>query len=458
MGPTQACPICGEWPKPGEICSNVRCPQSRARASEVEAPPAVRVDPQLVKDLAHEVAIIRQEVERSRTELLERIDRVERAESSAGGVLIGGAAGWLAVFTAAALSFSLIMALALSVDVWAGALIVAGGLAALCLTVLVLERRLGIDVSAIVVERLRIGNSRPATAHADHRGRARLLSGLRPAVPARPEADGLNHDRELTGTVAYVGRAERRRFSPTRVANVESLEGQNIVVDFGGVRAVNDVSIRLEPGQRLGIVGANGAGKTTLFNALTGFAPLHGGRVVLGEQEITSWPSFVRARAGLRRTFQKPRLSDTLTVEQNIGVGYRDVAAAEWNDRVEFLLERFELTPQRGVPVGALPFGKRREVEVLRALARVPHVLMLDEPASGLEGSEIESLLKVLMELQEEEGWGLMVIEHDLQFITTVAERLMVMEDGILLMEGATHDVLTDHRVRRIYLGEAVGA
>src|SRR4029077_9784069 len=106
----------------------------------------------------------------------------------------------------------------------------------------------------------------------------------------------------------------------------------------------------------------------------------------------------------------------------------RDVTAAQWDDRVEFLLERFELTPQRGVPVGALPFGKRREVEVLRALARVPHVLMLDEPASGLEGTEMESLLKVLMELQEEEGWGLMVIEHDLQFITTVAERLMVME------------------------------
>jgi branched-chain amino acid transport system ATP-binding protein len=458
MGPTQACPICGEWPKPGEICSNVRCTRARARASDPSPAPGIPVHPQLIKDLAHEVAIIRQEVERSRTELLDRIDTVQRPGTAGEGVLLGGLAGWLTVFTAAALSFSLIMALALSVDVWAGALIVAAGLAALGLTVLVLERRLGIDVARTVVERLRIGAAAPAAGGDDHRRRARVLPGLRPAAPARPDGDGLNHDHELTGTVAYVGRAESRRFGPTRVVDVEILEGQNIVVDFGGVRAVNDVSIRLEPGQRLGIVGANGAGKTTLFNALTGFAPLHGGRVILGNQEITSWPSFVRARAGLRRTFQKPRLSDTLTVEQNIGVGYRDVSSAEWSDRVEFLLERFELTPLRGVPVGALPFGRRREVEVLRALARVPHVLMLDEPASGLEGSEMESLLKVLMELQEEEGWGLMVIEHDLQFITTVAERLMVMEDGILLMEGATHDVLTDRRVRRIYLGEAVGA
>jgi branched-chain amino acid transport system ATP-binding protein len=283
------------------------------------------------------------------------------------------------------------------------------------------------------------------------------VTELRP-IGAAAGSNGNDSHGHGMGTTTLIGRAETRRLAHERIGEPQGLQGEGIVVNFGGVRAVNDVTIRLAPGQRLGIVGANGAGKTTLFNALTGFVPLHQGRVSLGSQDITTWPSFIRARAGIRRTFQKPRLSDTLTVEQNISVGHRDIPAKQWNERVGFLLERFHLADHRGVPVGALPFGQRREVEVLRALARTPHVLMLDEPASGLEGPEIEGLLHTLMELQADEGWGLIVIEHDLQFITTLVENLMVMEDGNLIMEGPTHDVLTDRRVRRIYLGEAVGA
>jgi ABC-type branched-subunit amino acid transport system ATPase component len=237
-----------------------------------------------------------------------------------------------------------------------------------------------------------------------------------------------------------------------------ALEGRQITVDFGGIRAVDAVSVRVEPGQRLGIVGANGAGKTTLFNALTGFVPLHQGSVHLGDRDISGWPSLLRARAGIRRTFQIPRLADMLTVEQNLLVGHGHGDSAERRDRLATLLDRFGLSPLRGMPVAALPFGVRREVELVRALTRTPKVLMLDEPVSGLEDEEAEKLLGVLLDLQAREGWGLLVIEHDLKFVTQVSERLMVMEDGRLLVEGPIHDVLRQDEVRRVYLGELVTA
>ena len=236
-----------------------------------------------------------------------------------------------------------------------------------------------------------------------------------------------------------------------------ALEGRDITVDFGGVRAVERVSVRVEPGRRVGIIGANGAGKTTMFNALTGFVPLHEGRVTLGGNDITGWASMRRARAGIRRTFQQPRLAEILTVEQNVACGH-DHDSPERRERVEWLLEHFGVAPMRAVPVAALPFGVRREVELIRALATTPHVLMLDEPVSGLEDEEAEKLVETLLELQRREGWGLLAIEHDLKFIGAVAEHLLVMEDGHLVVEGPIHDVMQQDQVRRVYLGELVTA
>jgi ABC-type branched-subunit amino acid transport system ATPase component len=254
------------------------------------------------------------------------------------------------------------------------------------------------------------------------------------------------------------GDAARRSGQAAAAPGALALEGTDITVDFGGVRAVDAVSVRVAPGQRIGIVGANGAGKTTLFNALTGFVPLHTGSVHLGDRDITGWSSFMRARAGIRRTFQVPRLVDILTVEQNLVVGHGHGDTVERRERVAWLLERFGLSGLRGTTVAALPFGVRREVELVRALTRTPKVLMLDEPVSGLEDEEAEKLLAVLLDLQATEGWGLLVIEHDLRFITRVAEHLMVMEDGKLLVEGPLHDVMRQDQVRRVYLGELVTA
>jgi len=240
---------------------------------------------------------------------------------------------------------------------------------------------------------------------------------------------------------------------PSESKPLGTLVGRNIVVDFGGVRAVDGVHGRVEPGHRVGIVGANGAGKTTFFNALSGFVPFQG-KVTLGGEDITQWAPYARARAGIRRTFQQPRLADLLTVEQNVICGYGH--DAERQDRVDWLVERFGLGPFRGFPVAALPFGVRRQVECIRALSRRPQILLLDEPVSGLEDEEAEMLAEILIELQSVEGWALMVIEHDLRFITAISQYLMVMENGRQITQGLLHDVMQQEEVRRVYLGEAV--
>ena len=240
----------------------------------------------------------------------------------------------------------------------------------------------------------------------------------------------------------------------SRIRTAGALEGRQITVRFGGVVAVDNVSVRVAPGERVGIVGANGAGKTTLFNALTGYVPCEG-KTLLGSEDISGWPPFIRARAGVRRTFQQPRLADILTVGQNVVCGH-GADSKEREERIAWLLDHFGLTPMRDVPVVALPFGVRREVELIRALSVRPQVLMLDEPVSGLEDEEAERLVQVLLGLQAREGWGLLAIEHDLKFITSISQHLMVMEDGHLVAEGPITTVLQEEQVRRVYLGEAV--
>jgi ABC-type branched-subunit amino acid transport system ATPase component/ABC-type branched-subunit amino acid transport system permease subunit len=233
-----------------------------------------------------------------------------------------------------------------------------------------------------------------------------------------------------------------------------ALVGTDIGVYFGGVKAVDGVNVRVGPGQRVAIVGANGAGKTTLFNALNGFVPPTKGTVHLGDLDITGMPAYARIREGLGRTFQLPRLADILTVRQNV------LAGQAQNDdlvpRADWLMERFGIVALADIPIQVVPFGTRRKVEMVRALARRPEVLMIDEPVSGLEDEEVNELIEVMLELQAAEGWGLLLIEHDLRFVTSIAEQMMVMVDGKVLTEGSISDVLADERVRQVYLGEVV--
>jgi ABC-type branched-subunit amino acid transport system ATPase component len=233
-----------------------------------------------------------------------------------------------------------------------------------------------------------------------------------------------------------------------------ALVGTDIGVYFGGVKAVDGVNVRVGPGQRVAIVGANGAGKTTLFNALNGFVPPTKGTVTLGDLDITSMPAYARIRQGLGRTFQLPRLADILTVRQNVLAGQDQ--GGDLIPRAEWLMERFGIAALADIPIQVVPFGTRRTVEMVRALARRPEVLLIDEPVSGLEDEEVNELIEVMLDLQAVEGWGLLLIEHDLRFVTSIAEQMMVMVDGKVLTEGSITDVLADERVRQVYLGEVV--
>jgi len=258
------------------------------------------------------------------------------------------------------------------------------------------------------------------------------------------------HDKPVLATApAKVKEVDLRAPKPSR-----ALVGTDIGVHFGGVKAVDGVNVRVGSGQRVAIVGANGAGKTTLFNALTGFVPPTKGTVHLGDDDLTGVPAYARIRQGLGRTFQLPRLAEILTVRQNILAGQ-----AQSDDlplRAEWLMERFGVAALADIPIQVVPFGTRRKVEMVRALARRPEVLLIDEPVSGLEDEEVSELLEVLLELQAAEGFGLLAIEHDLRFVTGIAEQMMVMVDGKVLTEGAVNDVLADERVRQVYLGEVV--
>ncbi|HEX3605238.1 MAG TPA: ATP-binding cassette domain-containing protein [Candidatus Dormibacteraeota bacterium] len=293
------------------------------------------------------------------------------------------------------------------------------------------------------------------------RGGIARLRGQQPASPeAEMELTGIATNGAAANGGSRVPLSDLTTVAPpvvapsSRISGAAALEGRQITVRFGGVVAVDGVSVRVGPGERVGIVGANGACKTTLFNALTGFVPCEG-TVMLGGEDITGRAPFLRARDGVRRTFQQPRLADILTVGQNVICGH-GAETPERVERIAWLLDHFGLAAMKDVPVIALPFGVRREVELIRALSVKPQVVMLDEPVSGLEDEEADRLVDVLIGLQAREGWGLLVIEHDLKFITAIAQHLMVMEDGHLLVQGPIDSVMKEPEVRRVYLGEAV--
>jgi branched-chain amino acid transport system permease protein len=252
----------------------------------------------------------------------------------------------------------------------------------------------------------------------------------------------------------------RSKTPPPEVSLVDcpsmALVGEGIGVSFGGVRAVDFVDVKVGPGQRVAIMGSNGAGKTTLINALSGFVPLSSGTVKLGERDITNLPPYARARCGLSRTFQLPKLAEVLTVRQNLEAWHGFTPPMQ--ERSEWLMDHFWISSVADVPVDMLSFGFRRRVELVRSLVCRPEVLLLDEPVGGLEDEEVARLVEVLLELQAMEGWGLLLIEHNLDFVKGVADHLMVMQNGSLITEGNIDEVWEDERVRRIYLGETMPA
>ncbi|MFP5255193.1 MAG: ABC transporter ATP-binding protein [Acidimicrobiia bacterium] len=240
------------------------------------------------------------------------------------------------------------------------------------------------------------------------------------------------------------------------------LEVEHVSVDFGGVRALHLVDLDVEAGQATGLIGPNGAGKTTLFNAICGLQPTDRGRVVLDGRDITRVAAHKRARLGIARTFQRLEVFGSMTARDNIRVaadvhrrwarraGRRAIAAPEV--RTEEILDQVGLRSVADDRVDALPTGLARLVEVGRALASDPTVLLLDEPSSGLSEEETESFALLLRRLAGE-GLAILLVEHDVELVMGVCSRIHVLDFGRVIASGTPEEIQGDAAVQSAYLG-----
>jgi branched-chain amino acid transport system ATP-binding protein len=249
------------------------------------------------------------------------------------------------------------------------------------------------------------------------------------------------------------------------------LETLDVVKRFGGITAVDSVSIHLREDEILGLIGQNGAGKTTLFDCISGFLGIDGGHILLQGHEITEWEPHERARNRLGRSFQEARLYPSLTVAETIAVSLerhlasRDITAAAMSlpaayeselvvsQRVDELIELMSIGAFRDKLVGELSTGSRRIVELACILAQDPSVLLLDEPSGGVAQRETEALGPLLKRVQEFTGCSILVIEHDMPLLRSICDRMYALELGGVIASGTPEEVLEHPRVIESYLG-----
>ena len=248
------------------------------------------------------------------------------------------------------------------------------------------------------------------------------------------------------------------------------LEVEDLTVRFGGVLAVEGLSLTAPAGQITTLIGPNGAGKTTTFNACTGLVRPTGGRVQINGTDVTASPPQRRAQLGLGRTFQRMELFDSLTVRENVALGRearlsghrpwthltcsrRDAAMIIDATAAAVALCGIEALADR--PVRGLSTGQRRLVELARATAGGFSLLLLDEPSSGLDHAETEAFGRILRALVDERGSAILLVEHDMSLVMSVSSHLYVLDFGRLIFEGTPADAQTSEAVRHAYLGEA---
>ena len=249
------------------------------------------------------------------------------------------------------------------------------------------------------------------------------------------------------------------------------LEVKNLGISFGGLRAVNEFSVKIEKGQLYGLIGPNGAGKTTIFNMLTGVYKPTDGIITLDGKNITGKKTIDINKEGIARTFQNIRLFKELTVLDNVKVGlhnnykYSTVAGIfrlpsyfktekAMNKKAMELLEVFGMAEEADQLASNLPYGKQRKLEIARALATNPKLLLLDEPAAGMNPNETLELMETIRFVRDTFDMTILLIEHDMKLVSGICEELTVLNFGQVLAQGETSEVLNNPEVIKAYLGE----
>ena len=249
------------------------------------------------------------------------------------------------------------------------------------------------------------------------------------------------------------------------------LEVKNIGISFGGLKAVDNFSLELQENELSGLIGPNGAGKTTIFNLLTGVYRPDNGSIRLDGKELTGKSIIEINQAGIARTFQNIRLFSNLSVLDNVKAGLHNhhsystfegifrlpryrAQEKEMNRRAEELLSVFHLEQMAEVKAKNLPYGSQRKLEIARALATEPKLLLLDEPAAGMNPNETAELMETIQLVRKRFHMTIRLIEHDMKLVSGICERLTVLNFGKLLKQGDTQEVLHDPEVVKAYLGE----
>ena len=249
------------------------------------------------------------------------------------------------------------------------------------------------------------------------------------------------------------------------------LETKNLGISFGGLRAVNAFDISVEKGQLYGLIGPNGAGKTTIFNLLTGVYQPDEGAILLDGVNLTGKKTIDICKAGIARTFQNIRLFGDMTVLDNVKVGLHNHYAystlegilrlpryhkveKEMNEKAMELLGVFGLEQYADYKAENLPYGQQRKLEIARAMATAPKLLLLDEPAAGMNPNETKELMDMIGFVRDHFDMTILLIEHDMKLVSGICEELTVLNFGQILAQGETGEVLNDPKVITAYLGE----
>lgn len=249
------------------------------------------------------------------------------------------------------------------------------------------------------------------------------------------------------------------------------LDVTNLSISFGGLRAVDDFNMTIEKGELYGLIGPNGAGKTTVFNLLTGVYKPNEGKIKLDGEDITRKNTIEINHAGIARTFQNIRLFKQMSVIDNVKVGlserfkystlegilhlgrYKKVEK-QIDDEAMRLLKVFDLEGERDTLASNLPYGKQRKLEIVRAMATDPKLLLLDEPAAGMNPNETKELMETIALVRKEFDMTILLIEHDMKLVSGICEKLTVLNFGKVLCQGETKEVLSNPEVVKAYLGE----